>query len=238
MVAAGTYVLWENQYFACLTGGNNACGGQSSAATSPAHDAFAACGALPNGSLQNVVETTRLFINLPRKDYLVSDSADDRSFQFVTASGTATALYISNGGPWGEGFDATPACWSTYFEFDGNGEVDLKVKSAVNGAPDYLVRFLVKGSPPEPVLTFRGTIQAVDDTSANVLYLEVNGKWISVWKSVPPDSHEGATAGLDFVHVQNNVGKTVDVFAESTNGPDTSHLTIFGDTKYYVRVAE
>ena len=103
------------------------------------------CDAFPNNSVQDVIETQRLFINLPRNSYLVNDSGSDENFHFVTASGTATALYISNGGPWGESMHATPECWSTYFEFDGSGEVDLRVKSALKNMPDYMVRFIVRG---------------------------------------------------------------------------------------------
>jgi hypothetical protein len=62
-------------------------------------------------------------------------------------SGNATTLWVSNGGLPGEGLDATPECWSTYFEFDGSGEVDLRVKSTKTDVPDYFVRFIIV--PPQ-----------------------------------------------------------------------------------------
>lgn len=100
---------------------------------------LAACKAFPNNSTQHVVETTRLFINTPKDIYPDKNISAD----FETAGGTATAGYISNGGPPGEAFAASPGCWSTEIDFEGVGEVDLKIQSAVEGIPDYFVRFVV-----------------------------------------------------------------------------------------------
>lgn len=102
-------------------------------------DKLIACKSLPNNSTNKVVETSRLFINLPKDIY----PYENISSSFSTVSGNATAGYISNGGLPGQALEATPKCWSTYFEFDGNGEVNLKVKSAINGMPDYFVHFIV-----------------------------------------------------------------------------------------------
>ncbi len=99
---------------------------------------LSACNAIPYKSTQEVAETTRLFINLPKSIY-----PKDMSAYFTTVSGNATAGYVSNGGLPGEAFEATPKCWSTYYEFDGNGEVDLRVKSTRKDMPDYFVRFFV-----------------------------------------------------------------------------------------------
>lgn len=60
------------------------------------------CGGIPNRSTQNVIDTTRLFINLPKDVY----PDKEHNLQFKTTSGNATAGWISNGGPYGEGFGA------------------------------------------------------------------------------------------------------------------------------------
>ncbi|MBK5215872.1 MAG: hypothetical protein JJE53_03665 [Candidatus Pacebacteria bacterium] len=108
------------------------------AACYPKNEGCSACQPLMNNSVQHVVETTRRFVNVP-KDFYPKEIGS----YFSTVSGNATAGYISNGGLPGEGLDATPECWSTYYEFDGNGEVDLKVKSTVKGVPDFFIRFIV-----------------------------------------------------------------------------------------------
>ncbi|MFZ1075648.1 MAG: hypothetical protein WAN50_04720 [Minisyncoccia bacterium] len=105
------------------------------------------CGGIPNGSTQNVIDTTRLFINLPKDVY----PDKDHNLQFKTVSGNATAGYISNGGLPGFASEATPACWSYYNEFDGNGEVDLTVKSAIKDMPDYIVHFIVRPNPQDVI---------------------------------------------------------------------------------------
>jgi hypothetical protein len=112
---------------------------QKIAACYPPKEGCSACRLIPNNSIQHVVETERRFVNLPKDVYPIKDI----SSQFYTVSGNATVGYISNAGLPGESFDAAPGCWSTYYEFEGNGEVDLKVKSAIKGMPDYFVRFIV-----------------------------------------------------------------------------------------------
>jgi hypothetical protein len=108
-------------------------------ATSTINQEPPACPSIPNGSTQTVRETTRLFINIPKDVY----PDKEHNLQFKTISGNATSGYISNGGLPGQAFEATPSCWSYYNEFDGIGEVDLTVKSKVEGMPDYFVRFIV-----------------------------------------------------------------------------------------------
>jgi hypothetical protein len=58
-------------------------------------------------------------------------------------SGTATTGWISNAGPMGQSYGATADCWSYYYEFDGNGEVDLIATSSIKGIRNYLVHFIV-----------------------------------------------------------------------------------------------
>lgn len=97
-----------------------------------------ACEPKLNNSVQHVVETTRMFINVP-KDLYPKDL-----FQYATTiNGQAGMGYISNGGLPGEALAGSPGCWSTYVEFDGVGEVDLRIPSIVIGVPDYYVRFIV-----------------------------------------------------------------------------------------------
>lgn len=93
---------------------------------------------IPNNSIQNVKETSRMFINMPKDLY-----PKDISHSWTTVTGNATGGYVSNGGLPGEAGGALPGCWSTYVDFEGNGEVDLRVKSIVDGVPDYFVRFIV-----------------------------------------------------------------------------------------------
>ena len=101
---------------------------------------LAACKAYPNNSTQNIVTTSRLFIYLPKDIYPNQSSL----LAFKTASGTATAGWISNAGLAGQSYGATADCWASYYEFDGVGEVDLVATSSVAGVPDYLVHFTVK----------------------------------------------------------------------------------------------
>lgn len=118
-------------------------------ATSIINQKPAACPSIPNGSTQTVRETTRLFINIPKDVY----PDKEHNLQFKTISGNATSGYISNGGLPGLAFEATEKCWSYYNEFDGIGEVDLTVKSAIKNIPDYSVRFIVVPHPQDTINT-------------------------------------------------------------------------------------
>lgn len=91
---------------------------------------------IPNNSIQYVKETSRMFINMPKDLY-----PQDLQSSWTTVAGNATAGSV--GGGFGESVAATPSCWSSYMDFEGSGEVDLRVKSVVEGAPDYFVRFIV-----------------------------------------------------------------------------------------------
>lgn len=91
---------------------------------------------IPNNSIQYVKETSRMFINVP-KDLYPQDLKD----AWTTVSGNAVAGAV--GGGFGEVEGIAPGCWSSYVDFEGTGEVDLRVKSIVEGAPDYFVRFIV-----------------------------------------------------------------------------------------------
>lgn len=108
------------------------------AACYPKNENCSACQLILNNSVQQIVETSRRFVNVP-KDFYPKEIGS----YFTTVSGNATAGFIGSGGLPGEGVNTTPDCWSTYFEFDGNGEVDLRVKSTKKGVPDYFVRFIV-----------------------------------------------------------------------------------------------
>ncbi len=101
-------------------------------------DKFAACKSKLNNSVQYVGGTTRMFINVPKDLY------PKELFRYrTTINGNATMAWISNGGLPGLAFDGSPECWSTYVEFDGKGEVDLRIPSILIGVPDYSIRFIV-----------------------------------------------------------------------------------------------
>ncbi len=104
---------------------------------------LAACGAYPNNSTQDVTETSRLTIHLPRALYAKGNTP----LSFRTASGTATAGWISNAGPMSNSYGATTDCAAYYYEFEGDGEVDLVAASSVENTPDYLVHFIVHPTP-------------------------------------------------------------------------------------------
>lgn len=93
---------------------------------------------IPNDSVQQVKETSRMFINMPNDLY-----QKDISHSWTIVSGNATAGYVSNVGLRGKAEGVAPGCWATYIDFEGSGEVDLRVKSTVAGTPDYFVRFIV-----------------------------------------------------------------------------------------------
>lgn len=97
-----------------------------------------ACEPKLNNSVQHIVATTRMFINVPKELY------PKELFRYATTiGGNATMGYISNGGPPGLAMDGSLECWSTYVEFDGQGEVELRIPSILIGVPDYYVRFVV-----------------------------------------------------------------------------------------------
>jgi hypothetical protein len=113
---------------------------------------LSACNAIPNNSTQNIIESTRLTIKLPKDVY---PAQEGNRLEFKTVSGTATSGWISNAGPMGQSYGATADCWSYYYEFNGNGEVDLTSRSSIKGIPDYLVRFSVRPVYGDQVILYR-----------------------------------------------------------------------------------
>ena len=114
-------------------------------AKSSAIDAnLATCHAFPNRSTERVKETSRLTIFIPKELYPNQNGL----LNFQTASGTASAGYISNAGAPGSAYGSNAWCYATYYEFEGDGEVDLTATSSRFGVPDYKVRFLV--APQDP----------------------------------------------------------------------------------------
>lgn len=104
---------------------------------------FQECGSFPNGTTTVVVDTARIFVNLPADIY--------PSKELGVSGHGATAGNISNGGIPGDALDAQdrPNCSSWYLEFDltdedtSEGNIDISAKSASPGMPDYLVHFQV-----------------------------------------------------------------------------------------------
>ena len=112
---------------------------KSQQVSSSLNEKLLACGAIPADSIQKVKSTTRLFINLPKDVY----PDKEHNLQFKTISGNASAGWISNAGLYGEAFQATPKCWSYYYGFDGEGELELRVQSVIQNMPDYIIHFVV-----------------------------------------------------------------------------------------------
>ena len=102
-----------------------------------------ACDAFPNNSIQKIVQTTRLKINLPRYIYLHQQGSP---LVFKTVVGNAKSHGILNAGPIGDAVGSTKECSVYDYEFDGTGEVDLSLKSSNNGTPNYFVRFIVRSN--------------------------------------------------------------------------------------------
>ncbi|MGB4595316.1 MAG: hypothetical protein WBI14_05365 [Anaerolineaceae bacterium] len=105
-----------------------------------------ACEPKLNNSVQHVVGTTRMFINAPKDLY-----PKDIFLYIIEINGQASMGNVSNGGLPGEALSGNPECWSTFVEFNGVGEIDLKIPSIVTGVPDYVVRFIVEeiGTPDD-----------------------------------------------------------------------------------------
>jgi len=109
-----------------------------------------ACGSIPNGASLTIVQTTRIFVNLP-KDYYPN-------IKLTTKSRGATATSASNGGKYGYAIGAKgkPNCWSYYFDFElapnnkaKRGTVDIGSKNAFKGVSNYLIHFTVVATPPD-----------------------------------------------------------------------------------------
>ena len=145
---------------------------------------LAACGSLPNGSSTIVVQTTRMFINLPKDLY--------PNINLEIAPQGATAGYISNGGPYGYAIGARGKlnCWSYYLDFElasdnqtQRGKVDIGSKSGVNGNADYLVHFNVVTNPSD--------VTASASASSSTVYGKVHGQVLlgptCPVERIPPD---------------------------------------------------
>lgn len=126
--------------------GSNTQGGDTAALTS----ALSACNAYPNNSTQHMTETSRETIYLPKNLYPNQGGL----LSFNTATGTATAGWISNAGPVGNSYGATANCWAYYYEFDGTGQVDLTATSSVADVPDYVVHFTVGPVMGDQMITY------------------------------------------------------------------------------------
>lgn len=109
-----------------------------------------ACGSIPNGASLTVVQTTRVFINLP-KDYYPN-------LKLSVALHGATAGSVSNGGADGYALGAQekPDCWSYYLDLElsaknktQTGRVDIGSESGFRAIPDYLIHFKVASKPPD-----------------------------------------------------------------------------------------
>lgn len=108
------------------------------------------CGSIPNGASLTVVQTTRVFINLPKDFY--------PNIKLNVISRGATAASVSNGGTYGHavGAQGKPNCWSYYLDFEltpnnktQSGTVDISSKNAFKNVSNYLIHFKVVVNPPD-----------------------------------------------------------------------------------------
>lgn len=105
------------------------------------NERFKICESIPNSTTQEIQETTRLFINLPEDIYPFENR------QFTSNGATAGIITSGEGLPPKNGSleeFVKNKCATHYYDFEGNGTVDLKVKSAVIGLPDYSLYFIVR----------------------------------------------------------------------------------------------
>ena len=125
---------------------------------------LAECKSIPNGSTLDVVQTTRLFIFLPKEYY--------PHIKLIMTSKGATAGSVSNAGAYGyaQSFQPKLHCWSYYFDFEltpknktQSGTVDIGSKSAFTDVSNYLIHFTVFLHPPAPTkrMSGNGTVKGV-----------------------------------------------------------------------------
>ncbi len=110
---------------------------QPKASSQEVQNKLSACGALPNGTTTTVRNATRMYIAIPKDIY--------PNVNVALASNGATATWVADSGEYGAAATSTVKenCWSYYFEFDGQGTVDLISKSGVTGVSDYILHFIV-----------------------------------------------------------------------------------------------
>lgn len=109
---------------------------QPAASSQEVQNKLAACGSLPNGTTTKVLDTTRMFVNIPKDLYPNMNVALNSNGAHAAWAGDAAYGYAM-------GKDQKTGCWSYYFEFSGDGTIDLVSKSGVTGTPDYVVHFVV-----------------------------------------------------------------------------------------------
>lgn len=121
-----------------------------------------ACGSIPNGASLPVVQTTRLFLFLP-KDYFPN-------IKLKMTSQGALAGSVSNAGAYGyaRSANAKPGCWSYYLNFEltpsnksSSGTVDIGSTNAIKTLSNYLIHFKVSKYLPDAtrVVVGNGNIQ-------------------------------------------------------------------------------
>ena len=200
------------------------------AATSATAQAINVCGGFPNDSTQQVASTGRLFIKLPKSIF-----PNKTAIKFTTISGTATAGWISNAGPFGESYGATTNCWSYYYEFDGVGEVDLT--APINAAPatPYTVRFMI-GIPAQNTSPTQAPPATSAEQAPTTCTDEPNGAPIIT--SISPSSakigetiivHGCNLAGLEGdknIWLQNNQGIKGILYGTSRSTQDAITITL------------
>jgi hypothetical protein len=141
---------------------------------------LAYCGSIPNGTSLTVVDTTRLFIFLPKELF--------PHLNLNVSSHEATAYPAHNEGSDGyaQSPDAKPGCWSHYFEFHlasgigrpSAGVIDIGSKNGFKTVSNYLIHFRVVVNPPSATKQLPG--------NGNVVGHVVLGPVCPV-ERIPPD---------------------------------------------------
>jgi len=129
-------------------------GSSFSSAITPSNSNLAkrlsACGAIPNGTSLPVVQTTRLFLFLP-KDYFPNIKLK------ITSHG-ASAGSVSSAGSYGyaQSANAKSGCWSYYLDFEltpsnksSSGTVDIGSTNVLKTLSNYLIHFKVTKYLPD-----------------------------------------------------------------------------------------
>lgn len=113
---------------------------QPAATSQEVQNKLASCGSPQNGTTTKVVNESKVFISIPKDIY--------PNVNLAMNTNGASANWASSAEQYGHATEQTVKsnCWSYYFQFTGEGTVDLVSKSGVTGTPDYVLHFVVTRS--------------------------------------------------------------------------------------------
>ena len=117
---------------------------------------LAYCGSIPNSASLTVVETTRLFLFLP-KDYF-----PNVKLKMVAQGASASAIYPGAYGS-AQSKDAKMGCWSYGLDFEllptnksGTGTITIGSHNAFKSLSNYLIHFKVVVNKPSAIIQLTG----------------------------------------------------------------------------------